>query len=290
MKKYLVISLLVVMFGQVSNAQSTSEQYNAKLAKSCEEYNAKLAQDPFYDGSKVTYKAISSKVKKNALAKEYKAAEKKMAVQYNNLVNGIMAENLKTKDADKYIEAYVKVHPEKGAKVADLRIEFRCHDRASVNAVILAALENEPYTMTSCREVLYQKYADLFDSKAEFEQRFNEGAIIDENSEELKQRTEATQRLDSFEEYLKANPKLNLQEMSLVREGSPKYEVSRDLNYFKRTYFYGKALDLVFQYNEKTQKEYNKNGQYFANKENFFSAYISSMYKMTLKMNKQQKK
>lgn len=290
MKKSFIVVVLMALNFQVMCADSLSEQYDKKLANLCNEYNAKLEADPFFDGSKLTYKPVSPKAKKNVILREYSAEEKKLTSKFRSLINGEMANKLKKTDVDKYIEAYVVAHPEKKDGIEDIRLAYRCHDKAAVNQAVLASIDNKSFALESCRDVLYDKYSNLFTDKAEFEKRYNEGYITDENSEEFALRKEAIERLNQFEEYQRLNSKLNLKGQSGKRASSKQSYILGELSYFKRNFFYEKALDMVFDYNRKLNKEYAKNGQYFASKQNFFDSYVSTIYKLSLKANKQSKK
>jgi len=54
----------------------------------------------------------------------------------------------------------------------------------------------------------------------------------------------------------------------------------------KTKLYYSQILDFVIETNKDMNKEWNKNGQYFENKSEFYNAYISDDYKKILKENK----
>ena len=55
------------------------------------------------------------------------------------------------------------------------------------------------------------------------------------------------------------------------------------LNTLKRTYFYDRAATYLIETFPKVAKEYEKNGQHFKSKVEFFDAYTSDSYSSILK-------
>lgn len=60
-------------------------------------------------------------------------------------------------------------------------------------------------------------------------------------------------------------------------------QILRKVQYHKGKYYYGEVLEMMFSADAIMTKEWEKNGQYFSSKNEFYEAYISGYYKKILK-------
>ena len=103
---------------------------------------------------------------------------------------------------------------------------------------------------------------------------------------ELSKRQDANVKLLYFIDSIIRHSTIDLQGMTAAKEGF-QLSTMNYLNEFERTFYYEKAVQSIFDYNEPIIAEYNKNGHCFSTKDEFFNAYISSDYKAILEIIKQ---
>lgn len=261
--------------------QALCSQYNLDLETFCEELNSKLRENIFYDGSKLTFNPIQLNNDKGVIADHYRVKKEELTREYNTLNNGGMESNLKITNPYKYIHCYQVAYPETKNLVDSIRLEYRCYSYLYIE--IINALDGKPITSTPCREKYYvPAVARLFKDKAEIDERYNRAHSEADFENEIEERQNCKNKLYSFEDELQRNNKVKLQGMSCAGEGFAQF-CMQQISYFKSHYYYDNAINIVLSFNVKAKAEYEKNGQYFVNKKNFFEAYISSEYKTILK-------
>ena len=260
--------------------KSVCSSYNLKLKALCVEYNAKLKEHAFYDGTILTYEKVrlSDDIKVMKLA--YNQEKENLSKDYNALVESKMQKNLRENNKEKYVECYKIAHPDKKAYIDSVLLEFRC--KYDYDDYIIDAIEGKSISITSCREGYYKEYAYLFKDRLEYDSRYDMAVSNKTFMNEIEDRKNAKQRLKmltwKLEKYYSS---VKLQK--IYSYGSSFYE---EINYYKTGYYYDEAINAILSLNDKAKVEYEKNGQYFANQEEFFEAYLSSEYKNILKNKK----
>ena len=257
------------------------KEYNSQLETICAEYNSRLKTNIYYDGSMLKFTPIQFGTQPEAMTDSLQSKKEKLAREFSTLDKGQMERNLRANDINKYIQCYVVAHPEKKALIDSVRLEYRCYSNSDNE--ILDAIEGRPISTQSCREKQYLQYQNLFSDMNDFNSRYNLASSDSVFQSEISTRNEVIGSLRSFTEIIKNNPKENIQGMSAAKIGSFPYRINMYIKLFKESYYYENAQNVVFEYNQHINKEYNKNGQYFDNPNEFFEAYSSSEYKTILK-------
>lgn len=247
-----------------------------------------LKQHPYYDGSELPYEipVLDPEEPQNStiptLSKKIKA---KMLEEYSELVNGNMERNLQINHPDKYIAGYIIVHPEKKEAVERLYLDYRCEDARTQFKYILAYLEKGT-TARTCRQSQWYSYSQLFDSKENFDEVYNEAKTDYEFQSEISRRETANDKLEGMKKYvLNHSKKINVSNMN-KKPNEETYEIIKVLNSLEKSYYYDRAVSYLIQALPKVQKEYEKNGIYFKSEVDFFKAYSSDSYSKILKETK----
>ena len=266
-------------------------QCYAELRTMCASYNAQLKEDPYYDGTKITYNLVYTD-NQTQLRKDCDSIKAAITEQFNRLSNGQMKINMRENDLAKYIAVYQNLHPEYTRAIDSLRIEYRCEAPSAQDSIVLLFIEHNTLPL-SCRERQYAQGRNLFTDRAEFDAIYN-SKQAEAFQSEIDYRLELRLWLDKFIELVKTNPEAKLQGMVAAKDGSVPYRIYAYLRKFavdyntadKRDFFYNEAVNTIFEFNEKTKEEYAKNGLSFNSRKEFFDAYISADYKKQLKDHK----
>lgn len=271
--------------------QQYCKNCNSELRKIVENYNEQLQNDPFYDGSQIQLTQIDfyADYTKITIDNELKGKKDQLSQQYNDLVNWLMKSKLRKNTPAKYITAYQNLHPEVRPLVDSIYKEYRCYLRAEQHQCVLQAIDGKVINMPSCRDSQYQKYSNLFANINEFNERYDAASRDDDFVSEISKRQEAKDKLLRYEVYIQQKASnTKLQGMSDWSKEECRIIMSY-LKEFYNTYYYTDAVDILFKENLKIKQEYEKNGEFFSDREEFFQAYISSEYKSILKNKKKLK-
>ena len=209
--------------------------------------------------------------------------------KYKDLNEGKMEMSLRYYKKGKYIQCYSIAHPDKKAFIDSLLLELRCYDESEYNDAIIDAIDGKSITLTSCRDEQYQEYYYFFKDRNEFDVRYNLATSNEAFTNEIEERQKANDNLKNMKEKLLDDPLVSFQGILSKEDHASRY-FSGVLLFFKGKYYYDDAINTVLTLNKKANKEYEKNGHYFASPKEFFEAYISSQYKAELKKHKQQVK
>lgn len=280
----------------VQNAYNQAQRYLNAMFQNCMSYEQLydslsnlLKQHPYFDGTTLYYNKSALDLQEptvstiEALYKQHKA---KLQEEFNELVGGKMERNLRTNHPNKYVAGYITVHPESKEDLERLIYqEYRCEDTRSKYKYILAYIEKGTLAET-CRQRQWTSYNHLFDSKEDFDKRYDGTKTDYEFRSEISQRETAYSKLDWMKKYVSGNiKKINVSNMN-KKPNEETYEIIKVLNSLEKSYYYDKAVSYLIQMLPKVQKEYEKNGKYFSSEVEFFKAYSSDSYGKILKENK----
>ena len=253
--------------------------YSNRLKDTISSYEAKLKQHPYYLPANDGY-FNSIKISMSNAADYKREYTKQLALcrtQFQTLYNN-MEDQCKEKDPLLYAERYCSVHPEFSAEVDTKFINYKCkHTRKSL---AYALLLNEDLG-NNCQDSLWIEYGYLFKDKDDFLVNYNQSTDI---SNELETRSA------TYHSFVQFPSKVALQGI-ISRSPLESFEIAK----FYREYQQMKQMGIPFSHqviahDAKTLKEYEKNGQYFNDSNEFFEAYITKDYKQILKQRKDSNK
>lgn len=280
------------------NVQTVQEAYNQahlyleSMFKNCNAYAMlydslmnQLKQHPYYDGSVLPTKIPvldPQEPQISTIAALSKTNREELITEYRELTNEDMERNLRFNHPDKYIVGHISVHPEKKEVVEKLFLDYRCEDTQTQYIFIIAYLEDGRIERT-CRQSLWNSNRQLFDSQEEFDLSYDKARSDKDFKRELSRREDSFQRLSDLKYYVPIHiKKIKLSNID-KKPNEETVKVLAILNTLKRTYFYDRAATYLIETFPKVAKEYEKNGQHFKSKVEFFDAYTSDSYSSILK-------
>ena len=187
-------------------------------------------------------------------------------------------QQLKSDNPKVFAEIYLQRHPEIKSVLEHLKLECRCNNYSEEQLVIWIADISLP--QCSCRNDYWNQYSTLYFSRAEFDSLYNisEKVFIDDVSFRHSLKTDI-QQIASMLAGLKSAKFKD----GLTGKQEDVIQILRKVQYHKGKYYYGEVLEMMFSADAIMTKEWEKNGQYFSSKNEFYEAYISGYYKKILK-------
>lgn len=260
--------------------------------------------------------------------KEFAKSKKEIESEFNALINGEMKKNLKNNNPEKYISIVCSNNPKMAAKLDSVLKEYRCQSNKKLE-ISLAVIDGQKVSLQSCRESQYKSYSNMFESKDEFNDCYNKaktdaafiseiekrqgiykklyGESIEDYENEYrikygqwfydwKERADkeynslAVRRLKGLQPFLqRAGKNLDLKGAEVSSKENITYVIGI-MKECKQTFFFNRALDMIFEYCPKVKKEYEATNMYFSSKDDFYSNYISAEYSKVLKDKKKEYK
>lgn len=190
---------------------------------------------------------------------------------------------LKSNHPEKFAEIYLQIHPEASPILENLKLECRCKNYSEAELVIKIADNVVP--QCTCRSDYWNQYGTLFSSRAEFDNTYNtsEQGFLDEVN--LRQRLKADiQEIASMLAGLKSAKFKD----GLTGKQENIIQILQKVQYHQGKYYYDEVLEMMFAADAAMTKEWEKNGQLFNSKREFYEAYVSGSYKDVLKEKKSQ--
>lgn len=245
-----------------------------------------LQAHPFYDGSKIEIRwgYIDEMETSPELINERSAEVKKnMEEQYLAKKNGGMEANVRLNIPKKYVEGYCSIHPEMKAIADSIARDYRCEVENRQYRFVIEFIETGKSDVKSCREIGWIRNQKLFDSREDYDERYNLAKSELEFTKEIEGRRHASFELLHMQNYVEEHIK-DIKLSNINKK--PNEATTKIINYlaeFKKTYFYDRAVKSLMQSYPKVAKEYEKNSQYFSSEIEFFDAYTSDSYSAILK-------
>lgn len=188
---------------------------------------------------------------------------------------------LKFDNPDVFAKIYLQFHPEAKSVLDNLKQECRCNNYSEEQLVQWIADNNIPEC--TCRNDYWNQYGSLFSTRAEFDNTYNiseQGFLDDVN---LRQRLKADiQEITSMLAGLKSAKFKD----GLTGKKEDIVHILQRVQYHKGKYYYDEVLEMMFIADVAMMKEWEKNGQLFSSKNEFYEAYVSGDYKNVLKEKK----
>lgn len=261
--------------------------YSKRLNDSISVYKTKLSQHPYYYNDDNYFNKIvisepilsATKAKENyaiqssSLKKEYNRQLTLCRDEYLKLWNN-MEQYCKQQSPEKYVDLYFAYNPEFSARIDTLLKDYKCE--YTKQNLALAVLNNNQLG-EKCQDKLWNQYSYLYKSKEDFLIDYNKSSNI---RQYLRDREIISNTLrDQITKYL-------IVTKGFYDSGDPKRPfVTKDFRFnYDRMKKNGIPITPeIINQDPKAQKEFEKNGQYFDNPDEFFAAYITSNYKNILK-------
>jgi len=265
--------------------------YSKRLQDTVSIYEAKLSEHPYYieedffdsiSISKPTFKGDKPKEEYSKLSawlkKDYNKQVKACRDIYKKL-NNEMEQMCKEKQPELYADRYCSLHPDFSAQIDSMYYDHKCD--YSRPEFVIAVLDSN-VNGGNCIEGLWNIYGSLFKNKEAY-------LRVYDNAVDVKQ--ELSKRMKKYNE-------LSLFIFSHKISTKGLYDAAANKVYITQFQFLYKdvmklgihiSTDLIGK-DQKAQKEFEKNGHYFTDADEFFDAYVRSTYKETLKTKKDEYK
>ncbi len=260
---------------KIIDKQKAISTYNEELQNAANQYNTQLKNNPYnvFNVSIVPSLFSNNDIYADAYALKiaYTNRLKDMEQDFNEEMAN-MEENCKQKNPAKYAEIYCSLQPELKVQLDELFHDYRClYNREQLALMLLnkTSIEDD-----KCTDKDYRLYHDLFASKEEFMQAYDDPQY--QTIIEHRQETN-----NKFKKWLSVNESFNF--MGSKDNNPDAYNALRKA----MNDAFGPVKTITINTNKKMFADYTKNGQYFASEEEFFDAYVSGQYKTILKTKKQ---
>lgn len=272
--------------------------YNRKLKYDADSLN-RIINSYLY-----AYQASRNEVVADTIPiKEYDNVELEIKSEYLKLYGDMvsrkdkalqnMKKDLRRYNSDKYVETFLAEDLTRKEQINAMYLECRCDYKSFRNFVLAYEEGKISKSNCNCRENYWSEYKSLFDNREEFDKTYNLGE--DKMRRELKLRQEMEEKLMQYKRILCIEIQngfmmnaVGKQDMQNAANNRNPYirEVYNYLQNFKGYSVYHKAIDALFEINDKMSKEYEKQSKYFDSKEVFVEEYMSDGYKTKLKERK----
>lgn len=258
------------------------QQLNNSYQEKIDEANIQFLKYP-YNLQKRTLKdslSISLFGKTEELTKQLRTKVAALPQMQEQAEKEVYAETKKN-NPQCFTEIYFAQNPTAKQKADSTFLECRCgYDcRLTFDMDFI----NNALPECNCREKKYQALKTLYHSREEFDQSYNQEESAFES--EVTDRKKMWKEIKRMDEMLSNWKQLNTKKAL----SSTKTEIMDILNRVKQhqgSYYYDDAIDVIFAYDEKLSKEWDKNGSYFKSKNEMFEYWIGEEYDKVLKARK----
>ena len=267
-------------------ARSVYASYDLSARDYKRQLDSALHEHPYYDGTEIDYllqpideMETDAELVKNAFAMQRKDMDDQFAAK----INGGMEKNLHDYNSSQYVKSYCSIHPEMKAIADSIARDYRCEVENKQYRCVIEVIESGKTDVTSCRENIWKRNQNLFDSREDYDERYNLAKSELEFTKEIEGRRHASFELLHMQNYVEEHIK-DIKLSNINKK--PNDATTKIINYlaeFKKTYFYDRAVKSLMQSYPKVAKEYEKNSQYFSSEVEFFDAYTSDSYSVILK-------
>ena len=194
----------------------------------------------------------------------------------------LMYNDARKNSPDRFAEIYFAQNPQQKHRADSVYRECRCYyqNRLSFDMAFINDYLGE---ICDCREKKYREVKGLYQSREEFDSAYNHPK--NEFEQEVADRYRKKADIRQLAEELASLKQLNLKKA----ESSSKPQIQDLVNHVSRhrnSYYYNEAIDLIFAYNDKLAKEWEKNGEYFQSKAEMYEFWVGDEYDKVLKERK----
>ena len=189
----------------------------------------------------------------------------------------------KKNNPQRFTEIYFTQNPTTKQKADSTYLECRCG--YSIRHTFDMDFINNALPECNCREKKYQDLKTLYHSREEFDQSYNQVESAFES--EVTDRKKMWKEIKKMDEMLSNWKQLNTKKALSSTKTEIIYLLSL-INQHQGGYYYNDAVDVIFAYDEKLSKEWDKNGSYFKSKNEMFEYWIGEGYDKVLKARKKE--
>lgn len=246
-------------------------KYSSMLQDTISTYNNKLHAHPYYIDDEY-FKDIRMSVSNNSNYK--KSFDKQVALcqgRYKKYETD-MEQICKQKDPNTYIHRYCSYHPDFSAQIDAMYEDYKCN---YTKENLATAVLNGEDIGARCQESLWNKYAYLYKDQEKFLDEYKKSANINQS---------ISARLDIINKLMRHIRNNKIKTKGLY-DTSKDTEVNREFRALcnKMRYLGIPFSKEVINLDPQAQKEYDKNGHFFSDTDEFYTAYITNSYKTILK-------
>lgn len=272
--------------------------YNRRLKNDADSLN-RIINSYLY-----AYQASRNEISADTIPiKEYDNVEMEIKSEYLKLYGGMvsrkdnvlqnMKKDLRRYNSDKYVETYLVEDPTRREQINVTYLECWCDYKSFRNFVLAYEEGKISKSDCNCRENYWREYKSLFDNREEFDKTYNLGE--DKMLKELKLRQEMEEKLIQYKMILGIEIQngftlnaVGKQDMQNAANNRNPYiqTVYKYLQIFKDCSVYHRAIEALFEMNDKMSKEYEKQSKYYDSREVFVDEYMNDGYKTKLKERK----
>jgi len=268
------------------------ENFSQKLDSVFNSCNQTLLQNPY----NIAQKAMSSYSKLERTGNRrinFETAATLIRANFEEL-NKNFEKELENQNPGEYCKVYYSIYPDKKTESDKMYLECRCLYPLRLNFDM--DFIKKKVGECDCREKEYQKNGKLFTNKEEFDSFYDKGVLELEEEVTLREfralasiiepldfrdingtEVSGSQVGKAIDEFTKLINPSSIQKEQQAKELTPK------ISGYKEKPYYAKIIDFVVTTNKGLTKEWDKNGNVFASKTEFFEAFISGNYKQLLK-------
>jgi len=287
---------------------------NQKLDSIFKYYNQQLLQNPYNINNKVMsdFNQISTDLEKGyydksiseTLQKKFNEYKSEIKRKFTNLNNNFERE-LKSSNPKEYCKIYFTQNPDEMTKADKMYLECRCNYSKREDFNLKFITGNLDLYNCNCRGKEYRKNGKLFTNKEEFDFFYDKGDEVYyaevEKRTVLNYLTINIQHIKSMDfrkvkknfvgsvmgrSLLEIATNSNISAKDYTNENEIRENVLSIISKSQNKPYYMQVIDFVISTNNRLSKEWTKNGQYFKNKVEFYTAYLSEDYKSILKEKK----
>lgn len=284
----LLLDSVQLRITQLQNRYTTDSlefsKCNASLQTQISVTNAKLLAYPYNLQKRTISDSLSFSLfgKSEELTQELKTKVSTLPQKQKRVEEEVYQE-LKTSAPKRFVEIYYVQNPTEKQPADSTYIECRCQ-YASRNAFDIAWVDKN-ISQCDCRGQKYQEIKDLYHSREEFNQSYNQEESTFES--EVKDRKKMWQEIKDLDFSLSSKKQINLKK-GLTSSKSEIVDILSRVNQHQNSYYYAEAIEIMFKYDEKLSKEWNKNGSYFKSRTEMYEYWIGEEYDKVLKARKKE--
>lgn len=257
---------------------------NASLQNQIAVANAELLAYPYNCKKRTINDSISFSLfgKSEELAKELSTKLNTLSQRQKQMEDEIYQE-LKTTNPKHFAEIYFVQNPTEKQPADSTYIECRCQ-YSTRNAFDIAYIDKS-VSHCDCREKKYQEVKYLYRTRDEFDLSYDKEQTAFEI--EVNDREKMWQKIMALDHSLSQKKQINLKK-ALTSSKPDIIEILDCVKQHQNSYYYIESLEVIFKYDEKLMKEWNKHGSLFKSKAEMYEIWIGEEYDKVLKARKKE--
>lgn len=260
------------------------QQENNLYQKKVDEVNQDLLAYPYNLDKRIISDSLPMNLfgKSEDLIEEMKRRIRALPEKQQQIEQEVYVET-RTNQPQRFVSIFFSLPFNNKSEADSLYIECRCNfaDRLAFDLAYI----DKSVTSCNCRQAKYDEVGSLFHSREEFDQSYNQQEA--EFNLEIADRKTKMIAKNNIRITLQNSKQLNFKKALSTSNEELKSLVNK-INYLKGKYYYDDAIELVYIYNDRLMKEWEKNGTYFKSKTEMYEYYIGEDYDKVLKQRKKE--